>query len=204
MTNQPLEQTTSHTQTQTARHRWWLAPVCLLAVLLLLATAFVTGMKIATASGGSRSITTHATTTNALCPMSASSWTPTGVKWRLRVTFLIGPRQGQTEVSLMTFACNGTLTEAFPSAVPGDPAILTPTSDGQWEMTGPRAFRYAFRETLGQGTSAISVHVTVDAVLTGPTAYVAGGIGVVYTAKNNQPLPGQYNVSQTVAQVAAS
>jgi len=104
----------------------------------------------------------------------------------------------------MTFACNGSLTASFPGAAPGDPAILPPTSDGQWEMTGPHAFRYAFRETLGQGTSAISVHVTVDAVLTGPTAYVAGGIGVIYIAKNNQPLPGQYNVSQTVAQVAAS
>ena len=45
------------------------------------------------------------------------------------------------------------------------------------------------------------IQVTVNALLTSPTTYVAGGIGITYAAKSNQPLPGQYNVSQTIARV---
>ena len=43
------------------------------------------------------------------------------------------------------------------------------------------------------------IQVTVNALLTSPTTYVAGGIGIAYVTKSNQPLPGQYNVSQTIA-----
>ena len=191
-----------HTQPERLHKRHWqLASICSLAILLLVAVAALVGMKRTTSAASTRSLIAHPATPNPSCAQPASSWTPIGVQWRLLVTFLVGPRQGQTEVSLMTFACDGTLTASFPGATPADPPVLPPTSDGQWEMTSSHAFRYQFRESLGQGATAMVIQVTVNALLTSPTTYVAGGIGIAYVTKSNQPLPGQYNVSQTTARV---
>lgn len=191
-----------HTQPERLHKRHWqLTSICSLAILLLVAVATLAGMKRATSAASTRALIAHPAASNPSCAQPASSWTPTGRQWRLLVTFLAGPRQGQTEVSLMTFACDGTLTASFPGATPADPPALPPTSDGQWEMTSPRAFHYQFRESLGQGATAMVIQVTVNALLTSPTTYVAGGIGIAYGTKSNQPLPGQYNVSQTIARV---
>lgn len=58
-------------------------------------------------------------------------WTPTGMTWTLSVTFLSGSRQGQSEVSLMTFLPNGQLTATFPQT------SQLPAIDGHWQMTAP-------------------------------------------------------------------
>jgi hypothetical protein len=135
-----------------------------------------------------------------------SQWTPTGKLWKLTVTFVTlgqgfqGSRDGQVESSLMTFLPGGRLTATFPGASPDTPPTLPPAIDGAWFMTGPSAFHYRFKDPILAGGKLVAyVQVQINASLVSPTAYVAGGVGVAYSVATGLPIPGQYNVTSTVA-----
>lgn len=135
-----------------------------------------------------------------------SQWTPTGKFWKLSVTFIPlgqgfqGSRDGQGESSLMTFLPGGKLTATFPGVSPDAPPTLPPAIDGAWFMTGPSAFHYRFKDPILAGGKMVAyVQVQINASLVGPTAYVAGGVGVAYSVATGLPIPGQYNVTSTVA-----
>lgn len=135
-----------------------------------------------------------------------SQWMPTGKFWRLTITFVPlsgdfqGSRQGQVEVSLMTFRPGGKLTATFPGSSSGSPPTLPPAIDGTWLMTGPNAFHYQFKDPIFTGSTMVAyIQVQVDASLLSPTTYVAGGVGIAYAVATDRPLPGQYNVTSTVA-----
>ena len=122
------------------------------------------------------------------------SFTPVGVTWTLTVSFLNGSRQGQSEISVMTFQPDGSLTATFPGSG------LLPAINGEWQMTGRDTFHYSFIEHLVQnGQMVASLRVAIDAYLTSAQTYVAGGVGVAYSATTHQPLPGLYNVTKTTA-----
>lgn len=129
------------------------------------------------------------------CIATSSPWSPVGKIWHLTVTFLSGPRQGQSEIQLMTFLPDGTLTTTFPGVTPSAPPTLPPGKDGHWCFTGQNTFHYMFHDLLGQG---IYVQPSISAYLTSPTHYEAGGVGVAYD-KAGHPIPGQYGVTQTIA-----
>jgi len=149
-------------------------------LLLTLLSMFLTDDAVAATPPASRAVKTQ--------------WTPTGVTWTLTVTFLSGSRQGQSEISLMTFLPNGQLIATFPNS------SLLPAIDGQWQMTAPNAFRYRFRDPLMQNGEMVAfVQVQVDACLTSQTTYEAGGVGVTYAAATGQPIAGQDGVTYTAA-----
>lgn len=96
----------------------------------------------------------------------------------------------------MTFFANGRLTATFPGAVPP----MQPAIDGKWCMTGPSTFRYQFKELITQDGKIVAyVAPHIDAYLTSATTFEAGGVGVAYSVATGQPLPGQYNVTETWA-----
>ena len=67
-------------------------------------------------------------------------------------------------------------------------------------MTGPNAFHYQFKDPIFTGSTMVAyIQVQVDASLLSPTTYVAGGVGIAYAVATDRPLPGQYNVTSTVA-----
>lgn len=135
-----------------------------------------------------------------------SQWMPTGKHWKLAVTFVTlsdgfqGSRQGQIESSMMTFLPDGRLTATFPGPSPNAPPTLPPAIDGAWFMTGPSAFHYRFKDPIfAGGKMVVYVQVQINASLVSPTAFVAGGVGVAYSVATGLPIPGQYNVTSTVA-----
>ena len=135
-----------------------------------------------------------ATTQTIVNPLTLDPWTPVGRTWTLTVNFLTGSRQGQSEVSLMTFQQDEHLTATFPHS------DQLPAIDGRWSMSGPHTFHYRFRDLLMQNGHLFGyVQVQVDAYLTSQDSYIAGGVGVAYSSATGKPLPGGYNITQTVA-----
>lgn len=128
--------------------------------------------------------------------LSSSQWTPIGT-WKLTVSFLTGPRKGQSEASVMTFLPGGGLTATFPGSRP----VLPPAIDGRWCMTGFNAFHYQFKEPLIMKGDTLILYVatSINAYITSKTTFDAGGIGVAYSALTGKPVPGQYNVTVTSA-----
>lgn len=125
---------------------------------------------------------------------------PIGKVWKLKVIFLSGPRQGQSELSIMTFLPDGRLTATFPGPLPGSPATLPPAVDGKWCMTGPSIFRYQFKDPImSNGRMVAYVLPRVNAYLTSATTYEGGSVGVAYSVATGLPIPGQYGVTQTLA-----
>lgn len=134
------------------------------------------------------------------CASVSSRWTPVGVRWKLTVTFVNGKRQGEIEPSIMVFLPDGTLTATFPGPTPDSPPAQPPAIDGSWCMVGQNAFAYQFREPLYQGKRLVAyVQVHINAQLTSPTTYVGGGVGMVYQAGTDAPIPLQGGVTTTVA-----
>jgi hypothetical protein len=120
--------------------------------------------------------------------------------WKLIVSFLVGSRQGQQETSYMTFSPDGKLTATFPSATPGALDALPPAIDGKWCATGATMFAYEFRDPIMAGGHMVAyVQTALSATMTSATTYRADGVGVAYSTKTAMPLPGQYNVTRTVA-----
>lgn len=168
--------------------------VLLVVIALALATvSYVAGLNRSQANV----IITPAPTVNpaSACIATSSPWSPVGKVWHLTVTFLSGSRQGQSQIQLMTFLPDGTLTTTFPGATPSAPPTLPPGEDGHWCFTGQNTFHYQFHDPLPQG---MYVQPSISAYLTSPTHYEAGGVGVAYDNAGH-PLPGQYGVTQTVA-----
>ena len=176
------------------------------ALFLILLAASVGGMLLMGIELSFPSRTTQAQTIGvppacpAVPPMPEMFWSPTGVVWKLTVTFLSGSRQGQSEHSVMTFARDGSLTAMFPGVTPDAPALLPPAIDGSWCMTGVQTFRYQFKEPIvenGRMVAYVATHI--EALHTSKTTFEAGGFGSAYAIATGQPLPGQYNITQTFA-----
>ncbi|HEU5381893.1 MAG TPA: hypothetical protein VFV38_41255 [Ktedonobacteraceae bacterium] len=151
-----------------------------------------------TASSSLASASTTQCLTSSLPQLSP--WTPTGVVWKLTVTFLAGSRHGQSEQSVMTFLRDGSLTATFPGTSASAPPTLPPAIDGSWCMTGINAFHYQFKDPIlraGKMVAYVAVHI--EASRTSRTTFEAGGVGVAYSASSGQPIPGQYGVTQTFA-----
>lgn len=167
----------------------------LTSLLLLFVSAFVSTRAVSAASvPPGASFSGH-----------PSSWRPIGT-WKLTVTFVTlndgfqGSRQGQVESSLMTFLPNGRLTASLPGSSSASSHPLPPVINGAWYMTGLNLFHYHFQEPLfTEGKMVAYVQVQTNATLVSPTAYVAGGVGVAYSASTGRPIAGQYNVTSTVA-----
>jgi hypothetical protein len=129
-------------------------------------------------------------------------WTPMGRQWLLTVTFVAlpapfeGSRSGTHETSVMTFLPDGRLTATFPGPTPDAPPTLPPGVDGLWSMTGPATFRYRFRDPV---SPTAYVQVDSSASLISPTAFLAGGVGVLCSTFTGMPVNERYNVTSTVA-----
>jgi len=129
-----------------------------------------------------------------------SLWTPTGVVWKLTVTFLTGSRHGQSEQSVMTFSRDGSLTATFPGTNASAPPTLPPAIDGSWCMTGINAFHYQFKDPILHANKMVAyVAVHIEASRTSKTTFEAGGVEIAYSTSSGQPIPGQYGVTQTFA-----
>jgi hypothetical protein len=175
-------------------------------LFLILLAASVGGMLLMGIGLSFPSRTTQAQTIGGspVCPAvphtPEMSWSPTGVVWKLTVTFLSGSRQGQSEQSVMTFANNGSLTATFPGVTPDAPALLAPAIDGSWCMTGVQTFRYQFKEPIVENGKMVAYVAThIEALLTSKRTFEAGGFGSAYATATGLPLPGQYNITQTFA-----
>jgi hypothetical protein len=169
----------------------------LVVVALISATvSYIVGLS----HSQSKVVITPAPTANpaSACAVTSSPWTPVGKIWHLTVKFLSGARQNQSQVQLMTFLSDGTLTTTFPGATPFAPPTLPPGEDGHWCFTGQNTFHYIFHDPLGQG---MYVQPSISAFMTTPNHYEAAGVGVAYD-KSGRPIPGQYGVTQTIANAA--
>lgn len=171
-----------HTHEERRRKHFALLGGILLGMLLL-STALIWTAR-----------TSAATTQTTVNPLILDHWTPVGHTWTLTVSFLTGSRQGQSEISLMTFQQDERLTATFPHS------DQLPAIDGRWSMSGPHTFHYRFRDLLMQNGYLFGyVQVQIDAYLTSQDTYVAGGVGVIYSSATGKPLPEGYNITQTVA-----
>lgn len=163
--------------------------------LLFLFTFALCGMKVSaqtTTQAGMLALDT-ATPTPTPTPVL---WTPEGGTWSTTVTFVNGLQAGLSETSLMIFAADGSMTATFPDSG-------TSATNGGWQLisgTNINLFNYHFEENIvvnGQTVAHIHVHIYAD--LTSATTYVAGGIGIGYSAATGAVIPGQYSVSETLA-----
>ncbi len=189
------------TTPQMAKPRYLLLSIAFAVLTLLVATGtFFLGLS-RSQSGNTHPATAPTMTFTGQCASNViSTWTPVDTTWKLTVQFLNGSRQGQSEQSIMTFRHDGSLTATFPSQTPSDPPTLPPAVDGHWCMTAPNAFHYQFRDLMQQnGRTVAYVQTQISADMTSATSYIAGGIGMAYSAQSGQPLPGQYGLTRTLA-----
>lgn len=188
----------------TRRYPLFLAIFAILALLLSTVTYLVGVNNGAQAQSGA-----HAATFTSPCAATfpVSQWSPVGKRWTLTVKFLSGSRanpqpdgQPASELSVMTFAADGSLTATFPGATLGAPSMLPPAVDGHWCWTSANTFHYGFRDIQMNGQTAVAyVQTQIGATMTSATIYQAGGVGVAYDAKTNKPIPQQFGVTQTIA-----
>lgn len=199
---QLTERTLQTPAPRTQLRRYALIAAVAALTLLIAIASFFTGLSRSQANPRTTPSSSRAATSQ--CATVKSPWTPVGPQWSLTVQFLSGSRAGQSELSLMTFASDGTLTATFPGATPSAPPTLPAAVDGQWCMTAPNAFHYQFRDVIKAGGQVVAyIQTQINATMTSASSYAAGGVGVGYAAKSGQPLPGQYGLTQTLATVAS-
>ena len=153
-----------------------------LALMLLLTIVFTTAVSAQTTTKSQTRATNHHDK-DCLTTTPSSDWSPIGGVWHLTVTFLKGSRQGQSEISDMTFLPTGKLTATFPGPTPSSPPTLPPAVDGHWCMVSPNVFEYGFKDQIlvnGQLVAYVQTHIYAN--LTSASTYEAGGVGVGYAA----------------------
>lgn len=137
-----------------ALRMWRASALCLCASLPVLLSLGLVGSNQALAATTAAQASAQSTRSN--LPNSAFTERALG-KWKLIVTFVDGPRAGQSEIAYVSIGAGNW----FSSTSTSDPTTFAVSGCGNWQTTGRKTFVFDFREVALDGSGHILYLVQV-------------------------------------------